>query len=428
MISSMDPRMKEKVRKTSSEHWFKFGAGGRMKSLACVEIPISLNGRNMFLKTEVVDTDIPCLLSKKAMKLGKTKIDTERDVINIFGVDNKLVTAKSGHYKMEVGDWDMSKTNMESMVLIQSLENMDDEEKLKKLRVMHNNLGHPGKKVMKAMIKDPVFNNIDSEIVNKLYESCEPCFELQQTKSKFKVSLPMAHDFNQTLCMDLKIWSGSGKIILYVIDMFTRYVQAKVIPNKKPESVLKVLIEEWIKRWGSPSAILVDNGGEFVNDKMNKVCETFGIKLLTTGSYSPNQNGLCEKNHQIVDKIIEKLISDDQKLPFEEALSSAVFAKNMLVNVYGYSPLQLVTGKQPKLPGATSDQLTAQEGEHEETKGITRIASIANARKAFTEVENSERLKKAMKNIKAKRTFFNLENLYTSNSEWTKGGEDRLES
>ena len=170
----MDPRMKKEVKKTPSEHWFKFGAGDRMKSLGCVEIPISLNGKNMFLKTEVVATDIPCLLSKKAMKIGRTKIDTENDTINIFGVDNDLITAQSGHYMLEVGDWDPSKSNMESMVLIQSMEDMDEEEQLKQLRVMHSNLGHPGKKVMKMMIKDSSFSNINPEIVNKMYESCEP--------------------------------------------------------------------------------------------------------------------------------------------------------------------------------------------------------------------------------------------------------------
>ena len=143
---------------------------------------------------------------------------------------------------------------------------------------------------------------------------------------------------------------------------------AEMISSLDPrmkEKVRKTPSEHWFKfgagdRMKSLTCVEID--------KMNKVCETFGIKLLTTGAYSPNQDGLCEKNHQIVDKIIEKLISDDKQLPFAEALSSAVFAKNMLVNVYGYSPLQLVIGKQPKLPGATSDQLTALEGEHEETK------------------------------------------------------------
>ena len=121
---------------------------------------------------------------------------------------------------------------------------------------------------------------------------------------------------------------------------------------------------------------MVDNGGEFVNAKMMAICETFSIKFLTTGAYSPNQNGLCEKNHQLVDKMIAKMMNDDKNLKFPEALSSVVLAKNTLINVYGFSPLQLVTGRQPRLPGASSDNLVGLGEEHEELRGISRICYL----------------------------------------------------
>ena len=81
---------------------------------------------------------------------------------------------------------------------------------------------------------------------------------------------------------------------------------AKIIPDKTADSVLKILVNGWIKFWGSPSQILADSGGEFVNAKMMSIWETFSINFLTTGAYSPNQNGLCEKNHQLLDKMITK--------------------------------------------------------------------------------------------------------------------------
>ena len=140
----------------------------------------------------------------------------------------------------------------------------------------------------------------------------------------------MAQKFNHTVCMDLNIWQGTSTIILYIIDIFTRFTIAKIIPDKTPDRVLKVLVNDWIKFWGSPSQILVDNGGEFANAKMIAIYETFSIKFLTTGAYSPNQNGLCEKNHQLVDKMMD----DDKNLKFPEA-------KNTLANVYGFPPYSL---------------------------------------------------------------------------------------
>ena len=192
----------------------------------------------------------------------------------------------------------------------------------------------------------------------------------------------MASDFNHTVCMDLKIWPRTGKVILYVIDMFSRLTVAKVIPDKRPDSVIKVLVNDWIFRWGAMVRLFTDNGGEFVNKKMLALCESYSIKLLNSGAHSPFQAGLVESNHRQVDHMIEILMDEDPNLKFEDALSSAVFAKNMLVNVYGFSPLQLVTGKQPRIPGTTSDGLAAMEAEDVETKAFSRVSQIAAARKA----------------------------------------------
>ena len=49
-------------------------------------------------------------------------------------------------------------------------------------------------------------------------------------------------------------------------------------------------------------AILNDNGGEFSSDE---ICDV--IIDPTTGAESPWQNGLCEKNHALVDNILERL-------------------------------------------------------------------------------------------------------------------------
>ena len=107
-------------------------------------------------------------------------------------------------------------------------------------------------------------------------------------------------------------------------------------------------------------------------------------------------------------------MDDDKSLKFPEALSSAVLAKNTLINVYGFSPLQLVTRRQPQLPGASSDNLAGLGEEHEETRGISRISSLQKARKAFMEVENSARLKKALAADQPKRSFTELEKMFSS--------------
>ena len=87
--------------------------------------------------------------------------------------------------------------------------------------------------------------------------------------------------------MDLKIWPKHGVIILYIIDVFLRFTSAFIVPDKRPESIIKPLLESWIlTRFGAPRAILVDNGGEFVNRKMTDLCQNFNVKIFTTGVQS----------------------------------------------------------------------------------------------------------------------------------------------
>ena len=114
----------------------------------------------------------------------------------------------------------------------------------------------------------------------------------------------MSQDFNDMLCMDLKVWPKHKVIILYIIDIFSRFTAAYIVADKKPESIIKPFLESWIlTRFGAPRSILVDNGGEFVNQKMYDLCQNFNIRILTTAGYSPHQNGLCERNHSIVDEM-----------------------------------------------------------------------------------------------------------------------------
>ena len=108
-----------------------------------------------------------------------------------------------------------------------------------------------------------------------------------------------------------------------------------------------------LRMFGAPQAILMDNGGEFYNHKMKDFCQNFNIKILSTGAHSPFQNGLCERNHMIVDQMVDKMMSHDSSMSFENALSSAIFAKNAMINVNGYSPSQLVFGRIPRIPGVS---------------------------------------------------------------------------
>ena len=52
---------------------FKFGGGECLKSIAQYDIPAYLGGKKVIIRTDVVPSDIPLLLSLNAMKKNKNE-------------------------------------------------------------------------------------------------------------------------------------------------------------------------------------------------------------------------------------------------------------------------------------------------------------------------------------------------------------------
>ena len=160
--------------------------------------------------------------------------------------------------------------------------------------------------------------------------------------------------------------------------------------------MIKPFLQSWIlTRFGAPRAIITDNGGEFVNHKMTNLCHNFGIKLYTTAGYSAHQNGINERQHAICDEIIKKMMTSGQFKSVKEALGPAVFAKNIRTASSGFSPHQIVFGRNPRVPGAIENEPPAQSTKCKDELIQRRIKAIFEARLAVAHVENQNRLQKA---------------------------------
>ena len=81
---------------------FRFGGGVKLKSLGSYIIPIEMAGKKLSLKTDVVDSEIPLLMSESSMKKAKITINTDNDTAEILGVRVKLQSTSSGYYCIPV--------------------------------------------------------------------------------------------------------------------------------------------------------------------------------------------------------------------------------------------------------------------------------------------------------------------------------------
>ena len=396
--------MKEVVRKPGSTV-FQFGGGEKLRSTENITIPCQIGGEKYLLEADVVKSGIPLLLSRPAMKKVGMKLDLVNDKAEVHGKSVDLMSTSSGHYAMPLRE---SVTAVEDVLVLFSAE-MTAQEKEKAVIKIHKQFAHPTKDRLKTLLSDAgVYDEQCDAILDWLSKNCETCLKFRKTPARPVVGLPLATEFNGVVVMDLKE-KVKGKVwYLHLIDAATRFSVSNVIYNKKPATVIDKIMTSWIGAgFGAPAKFLADNGGEFANAEYRDMCENLNVECCNTAAYSPWQNGLCERNHAVVDEMVEKLLADTPAMPIEVALVWAVHAKNCLSMNYGYSSYQLVFGQNPNLPNVLTDNPPALEGTSISETFAKHLNALHAARRAFIETESSERIRRALRHrIRSQQTSF----------------------
>ena len=397
-IDGLTELQKDRVEYEDSYSTYKFGSDQRYTSLYRVSIPAKIGNTAVKIKTDVVETSIPLLLSKDAMKTAKTEINFEKDEVSMFGQKQDLKTTRSGHYAVHLNDSDkiLKKINENENAKITLVTTKDFfGDKLKVAKKLHSQFGHPTKNKLIELIKRAGMQSdlglIDS--INKISKECTVCKEYRRPSPRPIVSLPNASKFNETVSMDLKSFHGS--IILHLIDNLTRFSSAIVCKSKQPTDIVNGIVLCWVSLFGPPEKILVDNGGEFANQPFIELAESFNIRVLTTPAYSPWSNGIVERHNATLSETLEKVIAES-KCTLEVGLAWALNAKNSLANMHGFSPYQLVMGRNPVMPSLITDAPPALESNESSEVVRRNLEALATARKSFIESETSNRLKRAV--------------------------------
>lgn len=101
-LSELSEYQRELIRMESSNSTFTFGDGNRVHSLKRVILPCNIGGIKADITTDVVDCNIPLLLSRRSMKGAKMILDFERDLLKVSGRVIQLKSSKSGHYLLPI--------------------------------------------------------------------------------------------------------------------------------------------------------------------------------------------------------------------------------------------------------------------------------------------------------------------------------------
>ena len=162
--------------------------------------------------------------------------------------------------------------------------------------------------------------------------------------------LPKASSFNEIVTIDLK--SFRSKYVLWIINNFSRFVQGKVILNKRVDTIVNAVMDTWIMCFGITSVgFYTDNSKEFDNLKMDELTARLGVTIRFCPAESMWSNGINKQNHASCDITIKKLMEEKKVVLTDSLVKVASLTHNTNVNKLGYTPLQLMTWKSYNLAG-----------------------------------------------------------------------------
>ena len=127
-------------------------------------------------------------------------------------------------------------------------------------------------------------------------------------------------------------------------DHFKKHILAYVTPNQTTKTIAKLLYQGYISIFGALARLLSDRGANFMSSVIDKMCKILGMKKLQTMLYHPQTNGLVERSHQMIMRMIRKL-GEDKKADCPAHLAEIVHAYNATHStVTGYSLHYLMFG------------------------------------------------------------------------------------
>eukprot|EP00971_Amphidinium_carterae_P290234 5762779-Amphidinium_carterae.3 len=230
---------------------------------------------------------------------------------------------------------------------------------------VHVNSGHPPRELFHRALAAAGCRPAVLRYIRRDYE-CPTCLSGARQQLRRKVAFPRTFQFGKlvgldTFYIELKTQAADGTLqstkhpVLNMVDHGSNLQHCQVLTRATAQETAKGFRETSIRPHGIPEAILADEGPEF-QQSFAEMCERLSILLLITDPESPWQAGRVERRGGWVKELAEAEINA-RNLQLADAMELNMFLceltamKNSHFNRGGYTPMQLVYGRNPQVPG-----------------------------------------------------------------------------
>ena len=355
--ASLPPDERAMILEEVGTSAYKFGGHGVYKSARLVIAPVYVGGSRKIIKFDVVNTEIPLLLSLKLMQKMNMNIlcrDSEDNMAKVGDFTFKLHYSEGHLYiplsrnssKASVLSEDEHGNNKFAFLAMGDVFTKGKE--AEEIRKVHVGAGYAPLHKMRMLLREAgQWNDVTRELVSGVLKQCnvKRCRESGEIQKKDPyANIRVIKELGDLVSVDLKIRHGA-KDILYAVDGATSYATASYIDNKTSKEVATKLFRTWYGH-GLPRIKVCksDNGSEFIGHAFQMMSRLFNTHNVRTVPYHPASNGQVERVHAVIDGIMERLLEGHPSLDEESALVWALSSYNAATMSTGFSPNQLVFG------------------------------------------------------------------------------------
>lgn len=215
--------------------------------------------------------------------------------------------------------------------------------------------GHMGVKKTLKKLANFVWPQMQQHVTNyvKTCDLCQRFREEKGLKRGFMHVLPVQKAF-QTVYMDLITpiheTYTANKVIITLIDGYTRYGIAKACPRVLSEHLVDFVKDEVLLRHGLVERIVCDNGPVFRSQMFQDAMKKLGIEISFTCPYNPQANGRVERWNGTLKAILKKY-TDKAQFEWDKHVQKAVYSYNITKHESTkYSPYELLYGRTNRSP------------------------------------------------------------------------------
>lgn len=221
------------------------------------------------------------------------------------------------------------------------------------LTCLHDDMGHMGLERTLDLVRSRFYWPKMATDVERKIKSCGRCVRRKTLPERAAplVSIQTTRPM-ELVCMDylsLEPDSHNTKDILVITDHFTKYAVAMPTKDQKATTVAKCLWEQFLVHYGFPERLLSDQGRDFESQLIKELCALAGITKVRTSPYHPRGNPVERFNRTLLGML--GTLRDKEKTHWRDYVKPLTHAYNCTKNeTTGFSPYELMFGRQPRLP------------------------------------------------------------------------------